>query len=102
MISVALEPDRNSEMRHAVQEVRGAVERIDDPAVAAVALGLATLFAEEAVVRPGALELLAQGALGHDVGPADEIARALLGHLKLLDLAEVALERLGRGEGSAD
>ena len=44
----------------------------------------------------------AQRALGLDVGVADEIARALLGDLQLLDLAEVALQVLGGGEGGAD
>ncbi len=101
-LAVALQPDRNVEMRHAVHEVVGAVERIDDPAVAAVALGLAEFFAEEAVFRPRALELLAERALGHDVGAADEIAGTLLRDLQVLDLAEIALQSLGRGEGGAD
>src|SRR4029079_19723972 len=35
--AVALEPDRDRELRNAVQEVGGAVERIDDPGVALVA-----------------------------------------------------------------
>src|SRR5260370_1402028 len=100
-LTLALQADRDGEVRYAVQKVRGAVERVDDPAVAAVALALAALFAEEAVFRPRACEFGAQRALGLDVGVADEIAGAFLGDLQLLDLAEGALRVLGGGEGSA-
>ena len=99
---LALERNRNRKMRHAVQEVRGAVERIDDPAVAAVTLRLAAFLTEEAVVRPHARQLGAQGALGLDVGMAHEIARTLFRDLQMLDLAEVALQALGRRKGGTD
>ena len=50
--AVALERDRDGEMRNAVQEVGGAVERIDDPGMGLVgAFALAAFLAEEAVVR---------------------------------------------------
>ncbi len=91
--AVALEPDRHREMRNAVQEIGGAVERIDDPAVALVgARERAAFLAEKAVIRPRLGELLAQRLLGAAVGRGDEIARALERHLQMLDLAEIALE----------
>ena len=79
---VALEADRDGEVRHAVEEVGGAVERVDDPAVAAVALGLAAFLAEEAVVRPGGEQLLrsvrsarTSAWLTKSPGPFSEICR---------------------------
>ena len=46
----ALQPDRDGELRDAVQEIGGAVERIDDPGVGRVGAGVAAAFlAEEAV-----------------------------------------------------
>ena len=105
-LAVALETDRNIEVRHAVDEIVGAVERIDDPAVAAPnlagALGLAAFLAQETVLGSSARQLGAQDAFGLVVGAADEVAWALFGNLQILDLAEVALQALGRGEGGAD
>ena len=80
-------------MRNAVQEIGGAVERIDDPAVALVGAGVRAAFlAEEAVIRPRLGELFAHRLLGAAVGGGDEIARPLQRHLQMLDLAEIALE----------
>ena len=80
-------------MRDAVQEIGGAVERIDDPAVALVGAGARAAFlAEKAVIRPRLGELLAHDLLGAAVGRGDEIARTLERHLQILDLAEIALE----------
>ena len=45
--------DRHTDDREAVEEVGRAVERVDDPAVAAVALGLAAFLAQEGVRRVG-------------------------------------------------
>ena len=99
--ALALERDRDREVRDAVQEVGGAVERIDDPGMGLVgALAAAAFLAEEAVARARLGQLLAQGLLGAPVGGGDEIGRALERHLQVLDLAEVALERapgLARG-----
>src|SRR5882757_678579 len=51
--ALALQADRNRELRDAVQEIRGAVERIDDPGVAlVVAFAGAAFLADEAVTRP--------------------------------------------------
>ena len=91
--AVALQPDRNRELRNAVQEIGGAVERIDDPGVALVgALANAAFLADEAVARPRLGEVGVQHLLGALVGHGDEIGGSLQRHLKILDLAEVALE----------
>ena len=50
--ALALERDRDGEMRNAVQEIGGAVERIDDPAVGLVgAFMRAAFLAEKAIAR---------------------------------------------------
>ena len=75
---VALECDRDGEDRDAVQEVGGAVERIDDPAMGAVgAFDLAALLHQEAIARPCAGQLLEENLLGAVVGGADEIGGPL-------------------------
>ena len=80
-------------MRNAVQEIGGAVERVDDPAVALVgARDGAAFLAEKAVIRPRLGEFLAHDLLGAAVGGGDEIARPFDRHLQMLDLAEIALE----------
>jgi hypothetical protein len=72
---VALERDGDCELRNAVQEVGGPVERIDDPAMRAVGtLELLAFLAEEAVGRTRFQELVAddlfclQIRLGHEIG----------------------------------
>src|SRR5215813_8115418 len=88
-------------MRDAVQEIRCAVERIDDPAVAWVAArDLAAFLEQEAIAGARALQLVFQGALGLQIRGRDELAGPLYRDLKLLDLAEVAHQaarRLQRG-----
>src|SRR6202171_6804786 len=80
-------------MRNAVQEIGGAVERIDDPAMTFVGAGAgATFLAEKAVSRPRLGQFLVDDLLGAAVGGGDEIARPLERHLQMLDLAEIALE----------
>ena len=77
-LAVAFERDRDGEERDAVQEVGGAVERIDDEAMGAVgALHLAVLLEQEAVARPRARQLLVQDLLGAGVGGGDEIGADL-------------------------
>ena len=97
--AVAFERDRDGEMRDAVQEIGGAVERIDDPAMRPVGAHMGAAFlAEKAVIRPRLGEFVAQDLFGAVVGGGDEIARALQRHLQVLDLAEIALEAAaGRG-----
>ena len=90
-------------MRDAVQEVGGAVERIDDPAVALIAAGVGAAFlAEEAVVGPRLGQFAAHDLLGAPVGGGDEIARALHRDLQVLDLAEIALEAAAGAIGGLD
>ena len=89
----ALKPDRHREMRNAVQEIGGAIERVDDPAVGLVAaLMRAAFLTEKAVIRPRLGKVLAHDRLGAVIGGGDEIARPLHGNLQMLDLAEIALE----------
>ena len=96
-LAVAFERDRDGEDRDAVQEIRGAVERIDDPAMGAVgAFDFAALLHQEAIAGPRAGQLLEQDLLGAVVGGADEIRWALERDLQLLDLAEIAREAARR------
>ena len=98
-----LERDRDRPVRQAVQEVGGAVERIDDPAIVRRAAGLdAALLHDEAVVGPAALQLLLDHLLGAAVGGRDEVARPLDRDLQLLDLAEIAGEQARGLGGGAD
>src|ERR1022692_5318654 len=97
----AFERDRDRELRNAVQEIGGAVERIDDPAMRLVgALALASFLAKKAITGPRLAQRGEQRLLGTAVGGRDEIGRAFERDLQLLQLAEIALERargLARG-----
>ena len=76
-----------------MEEVGGAVEGIDDPAVGGIlAFQRAALLGEESVGRAGLPQFGDEGLVGAVVGGGDEIARALHGDLEVLDLAEVAGE----------
>src|SRR5918999_4840408 len=80
-----------------VQEVGGAVERIDNPQMCCVTSLVPTgLLADKAVAWPRFGELLAQDFLRLAVGGGDEIGRPLERDLQMLHLAEVALERAAR------
>ena len=80
-------------MRDAVQEIGGAIERINDPArLGRVALDHAAFFEQKAPVGPGALQFLDQRLFRLLVGLRHEVGRPLAGHLKMLDLAEVAAQ----------
>ena len=102
-LAVAFERDGDGEERDAVQEVGGAVERIDDEAMGAVgAFHLAMLLEQKAVAGSRAGQLLVQDLLGAGVGGADEVRRAFERDLKLLDLAEIAREAAARFSRGAD
>jgi hypothetical protein len=89
-----LQRDRNGEDRDAVQEVGGAVERIDDPTVLVVlARDAAALLHQEGIARPGTRQFGVDDFLGLAVGLADIIARSLHRDLQVLHLAEVARQR---------
>src|SRR5579862_2896407 len=99
-LAVALERDRDRPMRNAVQEIGGAVERIDDPAMMRIAAARgAALFHEEAIAGPRLRQLGLQGLLGFEIGGRDELARSLDRDLQLLDLAEIADEPACRLQG---
>ena len=101
--ALALERDRDGEVGNAVQEVGGAVERIDDEAVGAIgAFDLAALLEEKAVARSRAGKLGMQDFLGAMVGGGDEIGRTFQRDLELLDLAEIAREAAGRLAGGGE
>ncbi len=68
-LAFALKPDRHGEMRNAVQEVGGAVERIDDPDIGLVgAFARAAFLADEAVAGPRLGQFLVKRLLGALVG----------------------------------
>ena len=74
-LAVAHEGDRDAEMRNAAREIGGAVDRVDDPDVAAE---IAALFlAEERILRKRREQPLADHALHLGVGFQDVILRAL-------------------------
>ncbi len=84
-----------------MQEVGGAVERIDDPAVRAVgALDLFAFLAEEAISRTCLQKLFAHDLLGLAIGGRDEIARSLDRDLQVLHFAEITPQRFSCLEGS--
>ena len=97
----ALESDIDGEVRDGVQEVGGAVQRVDDPGVGLVGpLDQAALLAKEAVAGAGLGQRFEDHLLGLEVGGGDEIGRRLFGHLQLAEFAEIAVEaarRLARG-----
>src|SRR5216683_3989523 len=102
-LAIAFERDRDREMRDPMQEIGGAVERVDDPAVMWIgSRGRAAFLKQETVAGTGAQQFGLQRALGAQIGGRDEIARALDRDLELLNLAEIAVEgarRLERGVG---
>ncbi len=76
-----------------MQEVRGAVERIDQPAVLSVlGFNLAGFFHQEAVIRAGAAQFRVDDLFGAAVCLADIVAGALERNLKILDFAKIASE----------
>ncbi len=86
-----LQGDGDREVGQAVEEVGGAVERVDDPGMGLVgAFDESPLLGQDAVARTGLAQLLDQGLLGLDVRRGDEVRRPLLRDLQLHDLAEIA------------
>src|SRR6185437_12270812 len=90
----ALERNRNGEVRNAVQEIGGAVERIDDPCVRSVgAFAAAAFLAEKAVAGARFDQFLIERFFRAPVGGGNEIRGALERDLQLFQFAEIALER---------
>ena len=102
-LAVALQRDGDGEQRNAVQEVGGAVERVDDPAMGLVGpLRPPALLHQEAIAGTGLRQLPVQGLLGTVVGAGGEVGGALDGNLQLLDLAEVARQAAAGLPGGGD
>src|SRR5258708_19316861 len=88
-LAAVLDSDRNAILRKAVDEIGGAVERIDDPPVFLLPrLNQPRLCGENAVVGIGFLHHLDDRRLGRAVDLGDEIVGALR-----LDLQAAAVER---------
>src|SRR5258708_8742252 len=88
-LAAVLDSDRNAILRKAVDEIGGAVERIDDPPVFLLSrVNQTRLFGENAVVGIGFLHHLDDRRLGRAVDLGDEIVGALR-----LDLQAAAVER---------
>ena len=101
--AVALQRDRNAEDRNAVQEIRGAVERVHDPAMGGVGTrDLAALFHQESVAGPRLGKFGEDDLLRTRVRGADEVRRAFERDLQVLDLAEVAGEAAAGLAGGPD
>ena len=96
-----LRGDRDGEVGNAVEEVAGAVERIDDPArLARIARDLAAFLASGSPSRAALLAVRPIASVRPLIGPGHEVRRPLAADLELLDLAEVAPQaaaRLARG-----
>jgi hypothetical protein len=96
-----LHRDRHREVRDAVKEVGGAVERIDDPArLHRIALDLAAFFEQEAPVGPRRAQFVDQRRSARWSAIETKSAGPLRRDLQVLDLAEIAPQarrRLARG-----
>jgi hypothetical protein len=76
---LVFERDAHAPCSEAVEEVHGAVERVHDPAAAAVPAAARALLADQAVVGALGLQQLADHALGLAVGVRDRIGGRGLG-----------------------
>jgi hypothetical protein len=77
-----------------VQEIGGAVERVDDPAVlAVVAFDQAALLHQEGVARPRLRQFGEKDVFGLAVGLADIVGRSLHRDLQVLHFAEIPRQR---------
>ena len=95
--SFAFERDRDRELRDAVQEIRGAVERIDDPDMGRIGARLQPAFlTEKSVARTRPRQLRVENLLGATIGGGNEIRRTLQRYLQVFDLAEIAPQARAR------
>ena len=84
-----------------MQEIRGAVERVDDPGVI-VARGGAAFLGEEAVSRVGLADRRDHDLLGGAVDFADEVVAALLADGQRADAVEAAHDDVAGAPRGAD
>jgi hypothetical protein len=97
--------DRHAPVRDAVQVVAGAVERVDDPGVAAgatVALLRAAFLAEHAVFGIGTAQFLDDLRLGQAVDLAGVVHPPLFHHVQRVQLVHVAQQDVAAGAGRLD
>ncbi|AEM41591.1 hypothetical protein KVU_1752 [Ketogulonicigenium vulgare WSH-001] len=81
-------------MRQAVQEVRGAIQRIDNPATGRIfAFDHAGFLAEEAIAGTGFHQPVANGFFGATISAADKVAGAFHRSLQIFDFAEILDQR---------
>ena len=91
----------DAELRHAVDEVGGAIEGVDDPLEVLIG-NAATFFGEDAVIRVGAVDDLDDGGLGALVDIGDEIIVRLAGDVDFIDPIEAAVDDIARFAGRAN
>ena len=90
-------------VRHAVQEIRRAIQRIDDPAPGGIGPGTqAGFLAQPAIGGTATHQLVLDDALGLGIGLGHEIAGALGGHLQVFHLAEILDEGTASLAGGLD
>ena len=88
--AVPFEGDGDGEVGNAVEKIGGAVQGIDDPPVGSIgAVNRAAFLHQKAVGGAGLGKLSSNSVLGLPVGVGNEIRRAFLRHLQVLDLAEI-------------
>ena len=96
----------DAELRHAVGEVGGAVERIDIPAELPLHAFAGSLFAVDAVVGPGLGDARADELLNGPIGDGDQVDVALVLRLhaggQKFAQARSGLARDLRGAGNPD
>ena len=84
-------------MRNTVQEVGGAIERINNPArLTLFTLNLPAFFEQEAPIGPRMEQLVIEYPFGLLIRLRNEICGALFGDLQMLDLAKVAAQAATR------
>ena len=76
-------------MGDAVEEVGGAIQRIDHPAPFPIAVRLPAFLTEKPPARAGLRQFLPQHLFGAEIGLGHEVARPLGGDLQVLDLPKI-------------
>ena len=78
-------------MGQAVQVIRGAIKRVNNPAAGRVfAFDFVAFFTQPAIVRTRFGQFFADQFFGLKVGFGNKVPGALGGHLQVFDLAEIA------------
>jgi hypothetical protein len=92
-LAIALEGDRNGEMRDAVHEVGGAVERVNDPRMRFIrAFNHATFFENEAVAGASFLQFFEDNFLRAQIGIGNKVTRAFARDLQIFNFTKVATQ----------